>query len=285
MAAFLDQGLEPESLGPGPSRLESLLDSAGVLARISDGQEAEDRLSPLMEAVVQKASETPNPPAPFEAFAAETPEARQEARKRDEAYYERRNLVQTFWEALGVLPKPRAARLLTFYLQQTQFADLAFHRDLEETAEVISRLADDQLAEKVFLRVIASPPVQESYDVPIGRALRADEAFPKRREDFSHVFLEAVYASLSDAAVPLLVEHLDADNDQLRAFVVWRLTSLGYEWSAAQLRTLRQDQCWKVRLNLLFADDAELLERARADPNRVVRVVAQALVQSGAHAD
>ncbi|MBN2134035.1 MAG: hypothetical protein JW741_31315 [Sedimentisphaerales bacterium] len=277
MAAFVEQSPEPESLGPGPSRLESLLYSARILARISDGQEAEDRLSRLMEAVVQKVSETPNPPAPFEAFAAETPEARQEARKRDGAYAERRNLVQTFWEALGVLPKPRAARLLTSYLQQTQFADLAFHRDLEETAEVICRLADSQLAEEVFQRVAASPPVQESYDIPVGRAIRVDEAFPKRRVDFSHVFLEAVYASLSDAATASLLEHLTSDSDVLRAFVVWRLTSLGYEWSAAQLRTLRQDECWKVRLNALFA--GEIQHDALGDRSGVVRAVARALAQ------
>ena len=81
-------------------------------------------------------------------------------------------------------------------------------------------------------------------------------------------------------SIPLLLKHLDSDNEQLRAFIVWRLTSLGYEWTIEQIGILLKDDNWKVRLNVLFACEEDDLETALDDESGVVRVVAQILSQA-----
>lgn len=129
--------------------------------------------------------------------------------------------------------------------------------------------------------VIESPPVEESYDIPVGRTVSVFETkLQKHIKDVSHRFLEAIYPHLNEESIPLLLEHLDSNNEQLRAFVVWRLTSLGYEWPRERLDALLKDGCWKVRLNALFAFDADDLKAALDDENGVVRVIAQILGKS-----
>ncbi|KPL22698.1 MAG: hypothetical protein AMJ75_07565 [Phycisphaerae bacterium SM1_79] len=265
----------------GPSRLESQLNLAATLACLSDPQEAEDRFSRLLEPVVQKARNKPEKVGLFEEFTAETLEARSQARQRSQAYHERRSLVRSFWESLAKLPKPHATNLFKSYLQRTQFVDLSVERDVDEIANFIGRLSDRELAEQIFEKVAESPPTKESYDIPIGEVASVfDRPLPRRREDTSHVFLEAVFPHLTAESISLLLEHLGPDNDQLRAFIVWRVTSLGYEWSEEQLAALRQDGYWKVRLNALFACDADDLRRALDDENAFVRIIARMLIQA-----
>jgi len=89
-----------------------------------------------------------------------------------------------------------------------------------------------------------------------------------------------VFPHLTAESISLLLEHLGSDNDQLRAFIVWRVTSLGYEWPRHQVRELLKDSYWKVRLNALFACDADDLRRALDDENAFVRIIARMLIQA-----
>jgi hypothetical protein len=91
--------------------------------------------------------------------------------------------------------------------------------------------------------------------------------------------LYSVFVHLNAESIPLLLEYLNSDNEQLRAFLVWRLTSLGYEWPRDRLRVLLKDPYWKVRLNVLFALEPNGLEKALDDQNAVVRIIAQMLRQ------
>ncbi|MBN2314417.1 MAG: HEAT repeat domain-containing protein [Sedimentisphaerales bacterium] len=85
---------------------------------------------------------------------------------------------------------------------------------------------------------------------------------------------------MSTESIPLLLDHLNSDNDQLRAFIVWRLTRLGYEWSRDRQRELMKDPSWKVRLNAVFALDPDELANALDDENAVVRIITQILHQA-----
>jgi HEAT repeat protein len=89
--------------------------------------------------------------------------------------------------------------------------------------------------------------------------------------------LEAVFGHLNAESIPLLLEYLNSDNDQLRAFIVWRLTSLGYEFPSDRLQVLRKDIDWKVRLNTLFVCGPDDLAKALDDESAVVRIVAHML--------
>lgn len=189
--------------------------------------------------------------------------------------------MHSFWESLKKLPLPSAKRLFKSYCQRTEFADLYTKSDFDEFASLIVMMADRDLAEQIFLKVAETSPIEETYDIPIGKAINvSDGPLPLLRKDTGHKFLEALFSHLGIESIPLLLEHLDSDNDQLRAFIVWRVTSLGYEWPSDQLQRLLKDNYWKVRLNTLFALDVDNLAKALDDENVIVRLVARMLHQA-----
>jgi hypothetical protein len=185
---------------------------------------------------------------------------------------------RSFYLALAGLPPDRAASLLREYTKQQELSDPYADR---EFIDVLGRVGGTELAEWVFTEVADSSPSRDAYrNVPLGRPVYPrDLAASQHQEDISHEYLEAIFPHLGTQSIPLLLEYLDSENAPLRAFVVWRLTSLDYEWSAAQLRALQQDQSWKARLNSLFVGDEELLQRALGDRNGVVRVIAHVLTR------
>ena len=186
-----------------------------------------------------------------------------------------------FYRALTGVPRAGVAALLKDYILHRQLAD-PFEED--EFADVLQRAGDRELAEWVFQKVAESPPTTEvpyfPDGIPVGRPIRPSEVKEeKRRKDIAHTYLEAAFPHLTSESIPLLLEHLDSDNDQLRAFVVWRMTSLGYQWTDEQLAAIRQDSYWKVRLNAFFALDRDDLATAIEDESPLVRVVVRMLVQ------
>jgi hypothetical protein len=242
--------------------LASVLHIAGALSFVSEPQEAKDRFSRFMEPLIEATRRSQKPPAE-RAFLS--------------SLYDRDYEI-LFYRSLEGLPKPNATTLFNDYVQQVGLANLL---EGSEFPDVLGRLADRELAERVFNAVAASPPTEDSYDIPVGEPFdifNLEET--KRPRDVSHKFLEAIFAQLGEESMPLLLQYLNSDQDQLRAFVVWCVTALEYEWSAEQMRALRKDPFWKVRLNALFARDAEELGTALDDENGVVRVVAKVLSQA-----
>jgi hypothetical protein len=281
MAAFSEAQTDEVTVRGIPSGLESLLKLARDLAYVSEAEEAKNRLSRLLMPVVKITKDKPEKPGLFEGLYSKSPELRLQAKQRNDAYNQWRSEVEQFFASLGKLPSPQAEALFKSYFLQTQIINLVDEQDLDMLAELIEKLSDRELAELILETVIESPPVEESYDIPVGRTVSVFETkLQKHIKDVSHRFLEAIYPHLNEESIPLLLEHLDSNNEQLRAFVVWRLTSLGYEWPRERLDALLKDGCWKVRLNALFAFDADDLKAALDDENGVVRVIAQILGKS-----
>ncbi len=190
-----------------------------------------------------------------------------------------------FYRTLTGVPPPHVTALLKDYMQRRQ---LPHPFDETEFLDVFCRAGDRELAEWIFRKVAESPPIKVSYeyldDIPIGRPVHISEVQKLKRKaktrNDSYRYLEPIYPYLGEESIPLLLKHIDSDNEQLRAFVVWRLTSLGYEWISEQLGTLLKDDNWKVRLNALFACDADELKTALDDENGIVRVIALTLNQT-----
>jgi len=268
-------GRSPRVEEDGPQLLTSLLKTAGALAFISDPQEAEARFSNLMDLIAEGRQDE------------NSPDLQRSASVLLEAWVHPTNKWdgnQTclFYRALAGVPKPNVTALLKGFLQSRHLAD-PFEE--VEFVDVFERAGDRELAEWVFQEVADSPPTVEVSHfpggIPIGRPIHISEVKrEKRREDIGYRYLEAAFPHLSAESVPLLLGHLDSDNDQLRAFIVWRVTSLGYEWPDEQLAALQKDSYWKVRLNVLFACDADDLVTALDDQSSVVRTVAQMLTQA-----
>jgi len=253
-AAFAEPTAPPEARRP--AQLQSLLDLAGTLACISDPEEAEGRLLSLLGPVVQETKPQADKRIP--------PDDRHRLRT-----------LYSFWEALERLPRVDAARLLKSYLRQTEFFDLSGTWESHEMAALARRLADadSELAEEI-VEILAQPQ-------PATQATEATAAFEEQlargRLANSPSCLETIFPQVGPASIPLLSRRLHTDNDPLRAFVVYRLTSLGYEWQPQQVQALRQDNCWKVRLNALFVSGRDDLRTARSDQNSIVRAMAQVL--------
>ncbi len=258
LATFRESAPEPR---PGdPSSLGGLLELAGTLARISDGPEAQERFSYLMEQVVARTRSFGTEPA-----------------LGDPRYTDR--VIRPFWKALGELPPAQAAALIKSYLRQTQFVDLSADRGGAITL-LAGLLADGdrELAEEVVGALAALPSAVEPVDAPY-RETEQQRTFrlTRHRDGNSPQCLDAIFAHLGVESIQLLRGHLDSDNDQLRAFIVWRVTSLGYKWPREQLAALRKDRFWKVRVNALFARDANGLPPVHEDKSALVRLIAQML--------
>ncbi|MFH1719696.1 MAG: hypothetical protein ABIF19_20280 [Planctomycetota bacterium] len=261
LAVYSEAG--PESPMQGPSSLGELLRLAGTLASVGDGAEGQDRVSHLMEQVVEKTQSLGTGPS-----------------LSDPRHADR--IMQPFWESLNKLPEANATNLLKHYLRQTQFVDLFTDRR-RDIAQLTALLAggDRELAEEVVVVLAGLPSVTESADAPFAESEeQRTMRLTRYRDRNSSRCLDAVFAHLGTGSMRLLLEHLDSGNEQLRAFVVWRVTSLGYNWSDEQLAAMQKDSYWKVRLNALFACDPDQLTTALEDQSAVVRVVAQMLIQA-----
>jgi hypothetical protein len=247
-----------------PAQLQSLLDLAGRLACISDPEEGEGRFLGLLGPVVERARPQVGKDIP-------------------PTEHDRLDTVYCFWEALDRLPRASAGTLMKSYLRQTEFFDLAGEWKSYETDALASRLADAdrELAEEVVEVIAQVPPAAQADD---SAAHGTDPAFARKlaanRAANSPWCLEAISPSLAPGSIPLLCRYLHDENDSLRAFVVGRLTSLGYEWSPAQVQELRTDRFWMVRLNALFASGPDEVKTATSDENPIVRAVATTLARA-----
>jgi hypothetical protein len=253
----------PEASVYDSSSLGELLELAGTLARISDSSEAQERFTYLMEEVIDRTRKLGIRPA-----------------LGDPRYTDW--IMQPFWEALGELPADQAATMIKSYLRQTQFVDLSADRDraIIHLADLLDD-GDRELAEEVVdaLAVLTNAPEYDNEPTRETAEQHTMRLMRHRNENTPHC-LEAIFAHLTVESIPVLVSHLDSDNDQLRAFIVWRLTSLGYDWPRDHLRELMKDPSWKVRLNILFALDPDELTNAFDDENAVVEIIAQMLRQT-----
>jgi hypothetical protein len=72
----------------------------------------------------------------------------------------------------------------------------------------------------------------------------------------------------------LLRQGLASKNEQLRAWCVWQLRKVGYEFSEEEETRLLADESWKVRANTVIAGGRKTTGRAAKDPNPFVRWVA-----------
>ena len=261
LAVFRESESEPSPYDP--SSLGELLDLAGTLARISDGPEGQQRLSFYLDCVVEKTRSLGTGP-----------------KLTDPRHAER--IMHPFWWALGELSGDHATPLVKSYLRRTRFVNLFGDRgqDIRQLAALLAD-GDRELAEEVVVVLAGLPGEETPPNEPVATSGYTPRMrLARHRDKNSPYCLGAVFAHLSVESIPLLLEHLDSDNDQLRAFIVWRVTSLGYEWPRDRLRELLKDSYWKVRLNALFALDTDDLTNALDDENAVVRIIAQMLRQA-----
>jgi len=188
------------------------------------------------------------------------------------------------YSSLHALPRPQAAKLLKFYLTITDYSDITSGNNLTELADALSQFAGAELAEEILVRLGDAPLFEKPFDSGIGLQIVglpdewADQL--EKPRDRAIDLRQAISSSFSNNSIPILKEALNTDNPDLRAYVVWQLTKLGYEWSDKKLKKILADTYWKVRLNSLFAVDMRGLCVLADDESPVVRVVAQLMLRT-----
>jgi len=253
-----------------PELLTSLFEIAGALAFLSNAQEAVARFYQVLD-LVAPMQDDPNRP---DLQQSENMLLRVWAGEYRECL---------FYRHLTGVPMPDVTELLKDYMRRKRFN---YPFDDLQFLDVFSMAGDRELAEWIFRNVAESHPAVQVTEYPdlvptlspidISDAKRMRKV--KRSKDMTDRYLEPTFPYLGMESIPLLLEHLDSENDQLRAFIVWRVTSLGYEWSWEQLAALRRDSFWKVRMNALFACDRDDLTTSVEDENPLIRTVARLLI-------
>jgi len=256
----------------GPELLTSLFEIAGALAFLSDSQEATSRYYRVLDLVANVQDER-----------------NQSGSERTAGVLLRAWAGQyrecLFFRSLTAVPRSEVTELLKEYMRRRRFN---YPLDHLEFLDVFSMAGDRELAEWIFRNVAETHPTVEVTEypdlVPTLSPINISEVKKMRRikrsKDMTDRYLQPTFPYLGTESIPLLLEHLDSENDQLRAFIVWRVTSLGYEWSQEQLAALRRDSFWKVRMNALFAFERDGIAAFVEDENPLVRAVARILIDA-----
>lgn len=281
MPELLEDDADEDNIHSG--HLISLIDLAGALAFISEPEEAAARFQLVMDLTGESRGHNRASAVPWPQSSCGS------------GVWQGRLWWKpsVFYRALVDVPRPAATTVFKAYAMHGQMAgQLMVH----EATDLLHRVGDSELAEWVFLKVADSSPPMEVLDLPSGMPLGdlpsgmplgfpftpSDASPSKRRKDVSHRYLESVFPHFIEESIPFLLEHLGSDNDQLRAFIVWRVSSLAHAWTGEQLSRLKQDSYWKVRLNSLFAVDRQGLVDLTEDERPLIRTVAQILLDSEA---
>jgi len=172
-----------------------------------------------------------------------------------------RDLIENseFFEGLMLLPTGYTQRIIKAYLAkvgawQPEAREAPFFHSPYRAARPLQRLigcyGDRQIAEDVFKAMLSAVVQGEDF-----------EAF-----DISPYF--------GPQSAELLKEGLVASNADMRAWCVWQLRKIGYQFKPEELSRLLNDESWKVRANAAFAGGKDAVPIAEKDRNAFVRLVA-----------
>jgi len=167
-----------------------------------------------------------------------------------------------FFKGLILLPTTRARRVVKAYLdkarswqphvEKTPYGLICNNPDrvLYPLRRLVGFYGDRQIAEEVFKIMLSAVNKEKNF-----------ESF-----DISPYF--------EDQSAELLEKGLPCSNADMRAWCVWQLRRIGYEFSRPELEKLLKDESWKVRANAVFAGGKEAAALAESGNNAFVRLVA-----------
>jgi len=178
----------------------------------------------------------------------------------------------------------QGTEVLKTYLDKSAFADMLETRNLRTLSNAPEVYADKEIAERVFVITCKISWKAEPFDFG---SIRVDfrglpetwQEAPTQLRDFAPGLRRAVYPCLTTESIPLPTEQPGADDDDLRAFVVWRLGRPGYVWSDEEIERIVHDATRKLPVNAMFALGKESLEKFKGDENNVVLVAATVLTE------
>jgi len=142
-----------------------------------------------------------------------------------------------FFDNIQLLPTAQARQVIRTYLEKLskyqpptrQTFSGKVYKDWEQTLnplrEVIGLYGNRQIAENIF-------KIQLLID-----------------EDEDHIIIMDISQYFTAESIPLLKKGLLSKNNKLKAWCVWQLRKLNYDWKKEELDKLLEDENWYVRTN------------------------------------
>jgi hypothetical protein len=158
-----------------------------------------------------------------------------------------------FLRGITLLPTIQAREVIKAYLAKAQDWRPAKEVIFSPMREVVGTYTDRDISEAV-LKIMF-----HSKDNDIMEVWRKPWEIP---QDFDM------------QSADLLRQGLASKNEQLRAWCVWQLRKVGYQFSEDEMSRLLKDESWKVRANAVIAGGPPSAGRAAKDTNPFVRWIA-----------
>jgi hypothetical protein len=189
--------------------------------------------------------------------------------------------TEDFYDSLESLPIKEGNIVLKAYLNKTDYADIHSNEDIYTMKKAFSIYADVEIAEKVFqITCQKNLTKKSSLSSLIPNPKNEIEKRLTKSYDSATDLRKAIAPYFNEKSIPLLKEQLNHKNEDIRAFCVWQLTKLGYEFASDEFENLLQDDSWKVRANTLLAVDEKEVNIANEEKNPFVKIVAKLVTET-----
>ncbi|MHC4216456.1 MAG: hypothetical protein ACYSWP_24150, partial [Planctomycetota bacterium] len=171
------------------------------------------------------------------------------------------DLVQNhlMFENVRLLPTPQALKVVKTYIAKTSSVkdkgrdgphDDGVRGLLNSLIRLHGLYADRQIVEDVLKIMVMTTVARNNF--------RASEMPP--------------YFTLESAN--LLKSGLASSNKDMRAWCVWQLRRVGYNWKKEEIDSLLTDESWKVRANAMLVADRPVAKNERSSLVRLVGTLA-----------
>jgi len=177
-----------------------------------------------------------------------------------------------FYKCLSFLPDDEALKFLNIYLGKTSYEIPRSWSGATDLRDVLSKFSDAALAENIFHRMLEAPmKIKPFDDIQIYGALQS--LFGSSR-DMSPELRKALAYSFDKNSIEFFRQQLDCKDEDVRAYSIWQLERLNYKWKLEEIKKIIDDPYWKVRINAVLINDADLIASAKNDSNTFVKLFA-----------
>jgi len=189
--------------------------------------------------------------------------------------------------ALACISEPNdAAQHYINYIQRHSVPDLLYDFDLLRSANLLPS-QQARIVIKAYLEKVKqwNPSQQPHWDLEPDAALQplrsivgiygdkeiAEAVLEFMLQNAAQNTLFDVSPYFTSESAELLKKGLSSDNDRFRAWSVWQLRKVGYQFTQDEINKLMRDESWMVRANAAIAAPQLTKDLAKNDKNPFIR--------------
>ncbi|AQQ70658.1 Phosphoglycerol transferase, alkaline phosphatase superfamily [Limihaloglobus sulfuriphilus] len=177
-----------------------------------------------------------------------------------------------FLQSIMPLEKTAGSKVLTTYLNKTEYSDFKTGNDAEKTIDTLEKFATPVIAKKILTIVMSVQQETKPNDINfIGNFSDEFINHMNSPHPITIKLLKAITPHFDGSCIGLLKQALESPDGEVRAFMVKQLNRLGYDWQQSEIEHLTNDPAWQVRLNSLYITIVDEQTLAN-DENALIRL-------------